>query len=73
MGKSSAEIDRGPPQGAAEVSAKLPPAALESTLHVSCMYKAFIFCRSACYIKAELKRGTPYTKLQTRQKIVTSK
>ena len=37
MGKSSAEIDRGPPQGAAEVSAKLPPAALESTLHVSCM------------------------------------
>ena len=35
MGKSSAEIDRGPPQGAAEVSAKLPPAALESTLHVS--------------------------------------
>ena len=39
MGKSSAEIDRGPPQGAAEVSAKLPPAALESTLHVSCMYR----------------------------------
>ena len=38
MGKSSAEIDRGPPQGAAEVSAKLPPAALESTLHLSCMY-----------------------------------
>ena len=37
MGKSSAEIDRGPPQGAAEVSAKLPPAALESTLHVSCI------------------------------------
>ena len=41
MGKSSAEIDRGPPQGAAEVSAKLPPAALESTLHVSCMY---VYC-----------------------------
>ena len=43
MGKSSAEIDRGPPQGAAEVSAKLPPAALESTLHVSCIMINYLF------------------------------
>ena len=56
MGKSSAEIDRGPPQGAAEVSAKLPPAALESTLHVSCMY----VCRSKLSERA--KRGKSYPK-----------